>query len=304
MSLKVAKKAKAGQKPEDLIAYHLHKHLARTDDYWRVDHLHASDVTKSDFCPRYFALARLLNHTPKPRPSPTCEQVVFQQGRMHATMLISWLAEAGLAWGNWGCLACGRVVKHSRRPKACPVPKCQRKLFRYIEMRITSKATGIGCGIDLYVALPDHDLLTVVELKSYDKEKFLGLKMPLAEHRVRTSLYLRCLAECEEEFVEGVELNEARILYISKGGYGAKTTVPNKEWGLRDRAWSPFKEFTIQRDDGMTEDYVSRALPVHQFYQDGVMPKGVCPHALASRAENCELRPRCFSGNFPAGEKV
>ena len=299
--IKVSSKKK--QNPADLLSYHLHKHLVRTDDYWRVDHLHASDVTKDDFCPRYFALADLLNHTPKPRNSATCEQVVFAQGRLHATMLINWFAEAGLAWGNWGCLACGRVIKHARRPKRCPVPKCGRKLFRYIETRITSKKTGIGCGLDLLVALPDHDLLKIVELKSYDKEKFISLKMPLAEHRVRTSLYLKCTEECGEEWVQGVDTDEARILYVSKGGYGAKTTTPTKDWGLRDRAWSPFKEFVITRDDEMTEDYVARAMPVHEFRTKGIVPCGVCPHAMATRAEGCELRPQCFSGNYPAGEK-
>ncbi len=299
--IKVAKEKAV--KPNDLLAFHLHRHLARTDDYWRVDHLHASDVTKDDFCPRYFALCDILGHIPKPRNSATCEQVVFAQGRMHATMLISWFAEAGLAWGNWGCLSCGNIVKHCRRPPKCPVQKCRGRLFRYIEMRITSKKTGIGCGIDLFVALPGYDLLIVVELKSYDKEKFLSLKMPLAEHRVRTSLYLKCLEECEEEFVQGVDVNEARILYVSKGGYGAKTTVPNKDWGLRDRAWSPFKEFTIKRDDTMTEDYVERAAPIHEFRTTGIMPCGVCPHAMATRAEGCELRPNCFSGKYPAGGK-
>ncbi len=301
MTLKL--KPKKAVDPNDLLAFHLHKHLARTDDYWRVDHLHASDVTKDDFCPRYFALCDILGHIPKPRNSATCEQVVYAQGRMHATMLINWFAEMGLAWGNWGCLSCGNITKLARRPKKCSVPKCRARLFRYIEMRITSKKSGIGCGIDLFIALPGHDMLTVVELKSLGKEEFKALKMPLAEHRVRTSLYLKCLSECGEEFVQGVDTDEARILYISKGGYGAKTTVPTKGWGLRDRAWSPFKEFTITRDDSMTEDYVERAAPVHKFRTTGIMPCGVCPHALASRAEGCELRPQCFSGNYPAGEK-
>lgn len=299
--IKVAKQKAV--KPNDLLAYHLHRHLVRTDEYWRIDHLHASDLTKDDFCPRYFALATKLGHKPKPRPSATCEQVVFAQGRLHATMLINWFAGMGLAWGNWGCLACGWITKYARRPETCPALNCKSHLFRYIEMRITSKKTGIGCGIDLFVALPGYDLLKVVEIKSYDKEKFLSLKMPLAEHRVRTSLYLKCVDECEEEWAQGVDTDEGRILYVSKGGYGAKTTVPTKEWKLRDRAWSPFKEFTITRDDTMTEDYVARAKPVHEFRQHGIMPEGVCPHALATRAEGCELRPQCFSGNHPAGQK-
>jgi len=286
-------------------AYYLHRHLsARTDDYWRVDSLHASDVTKDDFCPRYMALAKVLNHKPKARPSATCEQVVFAQGRMHATMLINWFAEMGYAWGNWLCVGCGCKRLHCQRPTDCVTPKCRGKAFVYVETRIRSKVSGISCGIDLFLALPGRQKLLVVEIKSYDKEKFKALKMPLAEHRVRTSLYLRCVDEAGEEWVDAVEVNEADILYVSKGGYGEKTTVPTKVWGLRDRAWSPFKTFTITRDDSLTDEYVKRAIPVHEFMTGGIMPSGVCSSALATRAENCDLRVQCFSGKYPSGAKT
>ena len=284
--------------------FYLHRHLsARTDDYWRVDHLHASDVTKDDFCPRYFALAAKLGHTPKQRPSATCEQVVFAQGRLHATMVINWFAEMGYAWGNWLCVGCGFTTTRCPRPAACITPACKGTLFTYVEMRVVSEKTGISCGIDLFAALPGRPKLIAVEIKSYDKQKFKDLKMPLAEHRVRTSLYLSCLEEAGEGWSSVVDTHSADILYISKGGYGAKTTRPTKEWGLRDRAWSPFKCFTINRDDSLTDEYVEKAMPVHKFQESGIMPKGVCPSAMATRAESCDLRVQCFSGNHPVGEK-
>lgn len=297
-----AKKTKHGSHSP---AYYLHRHLsACTDDYWRVDALHASDVTKDDFCPRYFALSLTLNHTPKRRPSATCDQVVYAQGRLHATMVINWFAEMGFAWGNWLCVGCGCKRLQCVRPTDCVTAGCRGQAFVYVETRIHSKESGISCGIDLFLALPGRKKLLAVEIKSYDKEKFKLLKMPLAEHRVRTSLYLRCLDEAADGWPDKVDVTEADILYVSKGGYGEKTTVPTKQWGFRDRAWSPFKTFTIKRDDALTEEYVQRALPVHKFRCDGVMPSGICPHALATRAESCDLRAQCFSGKHPSGEKA
>ena len=205
--------------------------------------------------------------------------------------------------GNWLCVGCGFTTTRCPRPAACITPACKGTLFTYGGMRVVSEKTGISCGIDLFAALPGRPKLIAVEIKSYDKEKFKALKMPLAEHRVRTSLYLRCLAESGEGWSDVVEVDEADILYVSKGGYGYKTTAPTQQWGLRDRAWSPFKVFTITRDDSLTEEYVKWALPVHKFNCGGEMPSGVCPHALATRAENCDLRVQCFSGKYPAGEK-
>lgn len=290
-----------GEPHEGLISYHLHRQLATTERAWRMGGIHASDVVKEDFCPRHYALLDVLGKKPGPRLLATCDQVVFAQGRMHATMVIDWLARAGLAHGHWRCAACGREFKWRARPTGC-VGGCRSKTFRYVEARVLSLDSGIDGGIDLFVRLPGRPRLVVVELKSCDKEKFKTLKMPYAEHRLRTSLYLRCLDESDFRWRDEVDVSEARVLYVSKGGWGEKTDVPTKTWGLRDRGWSPFKEFVVERDDSLTDEFASLARPLWRYRSaGGPMPSGVCPTALCDRAQRCEVRDKCFGGEYPAG---
>ena len=297
---KLAKQKDETEEHEDLISYHLHRTLcADSEPKWRADgRIHASDLSREDFCPRFFALRDV---TGLPQKSvtylATVDHLVFAQGRMHATMVIDWAARAGIAWGFWSCVQCGYQTGLQPRPTKCH--KCQKQtVWRYREVVVRSDFSGVSGGLDLLVQLPGRDKLLVVELKSYPKEKFQALKMPLAEHRERTNLYLRLVDECGLPGLETIDTTEARVLYVTKGGWGRKSGEP-KAWGLKDRGWTPFHEFTVKRDDSATEYLVEKARPYWAWRVDGEsFPKGICPHALSSVAQNCDYASACFSGKF------
>jgi hypothetical protein len=124
--------------------------------------------------------------------------------------------------------------------------------------------------------------------------------MPLAEHRARTALYLRVIAEDPEEGVD-VDTTEARILYVTKGGWGDKD-LEVKKWDLTDGPWSPFKEFVVEASDELTGPYHEKAVALKARRGGGPMPAGICPTQFCKRAKFCQVHAECFSGQYPPGE--
>ena len=140
--------------------------------------------------------------------------------------------------------------------------------------------------------------LRPVEIKTMDKDQFKTLVAPLAEHKLRTTYYLRIIAESDHSWATMVSTERSTILYVSKGGYGCQDDTL-KGWGLREQ-FSPFKEFTVERNDAMTEALDRRAKVVKDFRDGKVgMPHGLCVTALSKRAKFCPQRAACFSGEHP-----
>ena len=136
-----------------------------------------------------------------------------------------------------------------------------------------------------------------------DKDQFKELKGPLAEHRLRTNLYLRIMAESSSPWSNTINHEKATVLYISKGGWGC-ADPQLKEWGLKEQ-FSPFKEFEIARDDSQTDDLADRARTVKEFRAGKVgMPFGICATALVPRAMKCPLRAACFSRRASARPRL
>ena len=285
---------------EDLLSYHLHRLMARVQPGRYFENIHASSVTKEGYCPREAALHIELKKAPPVERISTVNEMVWAQGRLVAQHVIDWLIDGGLALSNWRCRSCGATqTLLPKRPEGCP--SCHEvRTMHYEEIRFRSQVSGIGGGIDLLVKLPNREKLLMVELKTDDKERFKKLLAPRAEHRERTQLYLRCAAESDSPWRHLVDHNEARVLYISKGGWGEKSSKPS-QWGLNDMPWTPFKEYRVTRDDAATEKYVELASPLWKYVQTGTMPAGVCPSAISNRAQNCPVRDACFSGKFTAG---
>jgi hypothetical protein len=201
----------------------------------------------------------------------------------------------GKAVCHWKCVACGTMHHFQLRPTTCK--ECGVKVFDPIEVRFESDVSGASCGVDMLVNLGGQKLVPV-ELKTMDKEQFKALKAPIAEHKWRTTHYLRIIDESAKSWSNLVDTTAGRILYVSKGGYGCADEEPAK-WGMTDK-YSPFKEFTIKRDDPLTEDLHIRAKTVTDFRKGLVgMPCGICPTAMAKRASQCPMRVACFSGDHP-----
>jgi hypothetical protein len=247
----------------------------------------------------------LLGNKPRPDFIDAARRLVYAQGHALAKVAIDWFRaspEVGV-FGDWRCLACGHTMRRLVEPRVCSACASGRR-FRYLEIRVTSKVSGVSCGIDLVLKLPGHKKFTMVELKSIGKEEFQKLEMPLAEARERTKLYLRCLDESGIRERDLFNLDEARVLYVSKGGWGYKTNGMLKGWGLRGIDYSPFKEFRVKRDDTDTQVYVDAAKPTWEWMRgEAGLPEGVCPNAVCRQAQSCEVFSECFGGEYKAGAR-
>lgn len=281
--------------PVDSPRYQLHRHLSGPEPARSLKRLHASELTKEGgICPRFYALADVTHFKPKDKWLTTSEQVTYHMGRVLQDSVVGWFADMNKAWCHWKCVACGTQHDFQLRPIQCKTCGCRK--FDPIEVRFESAECGASCGVDMLLIRQGGNM-RVHELKTMDKDQFKDLKAPLAEHRWRTNLYLRLIAESENPWAKSIDTTTATILYISKGGYGC--SAPDlKDQGLSDK-FSPFKEYTVERDDKETDVLVRRASAVKKFRAGAKgMPFGVCATAMDKRALACPLRAACFSGVY------
>jgi hypothetical protein len=250
--------------------------------------VHASDITKSNFCPRHWALLDILKAQKKDEYISTALQATFDVGKATAKVLVEeWAGESAI--GNWKCLRCDANKKMTTKPKkGCPGhgAKC---LWEYEEPAFLSTQYGVSGSIDVLMEL-GVPLWMVTELKIIKVEDFENLVAPLPEHRIRTALYLKLIADSNDPAKNKINLHEARVLYVSRG-YGKK----NADHG----DIMPFKEYTVQRDDTVLEKPLAKALQIKKFREDGLMPSGICNTALDKPAKSCNVCTQCFSGQFP-----
>ncbi|MBN7763677.1 hypothetical protein JYP52_21295 [Nitratireductor aquibiodomus] len=282
--------------PKKTAKFFLHQHLSGFEKARPLALVHASELTRpGGFCPRYYALHDVTGQKPKDQWLSASERMTFQIGRDQEKNIVLWFADMGRAVCHWKCVACGSVHEFCLRPEKCKV--CGTRKFDPKEVRFTSTKTGASCGVDMLLALGGPRLIPH-EIKTMDKDQFKALQAPLAEHKWRTNLYLRIIAESDYPFASQIETSHGYILYTTKGGYGCADPEV-KKWGLSDN-FSPFKEFEIERKDADTKDLAKSAKVVKDFRDGKVgMPCGICSWPTSKRAAGCAIRKACFSGDYP-----
>ena len=274
----------------------LHTHLNEKEHHRGIENVHASEVTKEGFCPRFYALVDTTKLKLPGEWTNTSEQVTFHIGRMLQDSVVMWFAEMGKAIGHWRCLGCKKLHEFQHLPAKCD--KCGCKAFKPEEVRFISVKSGVSGGIDMLAEL-GNPLLRLVEIKTIDKDIFKSLSGPLAEHRQRTALYLQLVAESAHPWAKRVDKTNADVIYVSKGGYGCQDDEL-KKWGLME-SFSPFKRYTVNRNDADNTEICRIATVVKDFREKKVgMPAGVCTTAFDKRAKACGACKICFSGDFPA----
>jgi hypothetical protein len=261
-----------------------------------METVHASALTADEgFCPRAYALYDVTKAKAGSRWLTTSERMTYGLGDAVAEMVVDAFADMGKAICHWKCVACGHVHEFCARPIKCAV--CGVRRFKYKEVRFESAVTGASCGVDMLVNVGDGKLRPI-ELKTMAADAFKALAAPLGEHRVRTKLYLRIIAESAHNWAKLVLTERATVFYVSKSACGC-ASPDLKEWGIKE-GFSPFKEYVVERNDAETETAAKRATIVKQFRQGQIdMPAGVCPTAMSKRAQGCRLRAACFSGEYP-----
>lgn len=292
-SIKIKKKA-VTHDHADNPRYLLHDHLRGMKKARSYNTVHASDLMgRDEFCPREYALG-IKTMTSRPDyKAYTYDEAVWAYGHAVEDIVIGWFADMGRAWGDWVCQNCNQLHSFQKRPTSCKKCDAPKEVMRYKEVRVQSEASGVSCGLDLLIETPGKARLTIIEIKSLEKDEFKKLAAPFAEHRFRTNMYMRCAAESAHEMKDRIDVQEAYVLYVTKGGWGWKDENLWR-WKLLDGEYSPFKEYVIKRDNSLTDHHVELATMVKAFKETGKLPLGVCPTSIHKRAKNCPLSSKCF----------
>lgn len=297
MALTILKNLKRDQSIKMMI----HRRLAGWEEAREHGVVHASDLMKElEFCPREWAFLDLGLCSKKDNFVGTALRITFDHGRsVEYNIRNNYLRD--VMSGYWRCKVCG--TRHPTFGKAPKVTcgKCnwgKGPLWEYDEVSFVSPHSGISGGIDGLVDVGDSKL-RILEIKTVDKDEFRKLEAPLAEHRFRTALYLRLVEESEVPESNRINPTSASILYVSKS-FGFKDESMREE-GIKDAPFSPFKEFTVTRQDTLVESSVAKARVLHHWRttQQG-MPCGVCSNGLTKRAQQCAAIGPCWSGAYPS----
>lgn len=297
MTLQVLKSLK---KPVS-IKFMIHRELGGWQPPRPHGTIHASEVLKEGFCPREWAFLDMGLAKKRDEFIGTAMAITFAHGRdMEYRLRNEWLRKSMV--GLWECGVC--LSEHPVWGKQ-PFGACSKcgysHQWRYKETRLESKVSGVSGGIDGFVDVGEKKA-RILEIKSIDKDQFKSLQAPLADHKLRTSLYLRLAHEALLVEAERINTARATILYVSKS-FGFKDDTL-KEAGIADSPFSPFKEFVVERDDSLTDNPLRlakvlttwRNLPSEERYN---MPCGVCSSGLIKRAQQCSAVSPCWSGNYP-----
>jgi hypothetical protein len=285
------------KKPAVSIKHLLHQKLAGYDEPRPHFPLRASDLlsTRGEFCPREHSLLDLGHGTKKGMFVGTSLRYTFDHGKDTEKRIRNQYLRH-IAVGQWRCIVCNYLQTNFTKAPTTKCPQCKYERWEYEEPTFSSPYSGIQGHIDMCAEV-GQPKLKLIELKTMAPDEFKSLIAPLAEHRARTSLYLDLAAESTWLPSDRVNTNEAVILYASKA-FGIKDDSL-KAAGIKDAAFSPFKEFTIKRDPDINKTAVGKARVLKQWREDKKgMPCGVCANGLTKRAQGCATVGACFSGKF------
>lgn len=260
--------------------------------------LHASDITKPNFCPRQWAFYDILGVKPEGSYVGTALRATYDLGHAVARELIeNWAGQSAV--GNWKCRRCDNHVTMTKKPlnMYCQANKHKKCDWEYEEVNFVSQKTKVSGSIDVMFDLgtPKYAL---TELKTYAADEFDKMVAPLPEHRTRTNLYMKLVAESGSIYTQDINLHEARILYVSRG-YGKKNADYDEIL--------PFREFVVQRDDNAPDLVyaIRKAEQLALFREVGVeaMPGGICGSPGDKVAKSCKQCSVCFSGKMPSKQE-
>lgn len=277
-------------KPKQSVIGVLKAHLGGSSAGRSMDTLHASDVTKNDFCPRKWALFDMLGKKAANDYLTTALDVTFRMGSTTERLLVEeWAGDAVV--GNWECRFCGDKRSMVPHPTGCCATG-RKHWWRYVQVVVEDSELKIEGGLDALFNVGAPQLL-VTEIKTLTPPEFESMLVPQPEHRLRTNLYLRLVEHSLHAYKDLINTQEGRVLYVSRG-HGKM----HPEW----KEILPFKEFIVKRNDADLAVPMQRAGHLKAFRTGGVMPPGICTTALDKIAKQCSVCQHCFSGKFPANQ--
>lgn len=247
-------------------------------------HLHPSEMSKEDWCPRSTWYKIVDTEESDPQSMNLKRMNIFAEGHNIHDKWQRWMWKAGGLVGRWSCNAC-HVEWEATSPENCI--RCGSSDLRYKEVPISNaKYRIIGHADGIW---EDSKGKAVVEIKSvglgtirwdapklyegYEKgdlsldDLWKTIKRPLTTHRRQVNLYMYCL---------GIE--EAIVLY---------------EW----KPSQDVKEFHIKYDPELAQPLLDGAAYVIDCLEDGSIP--VRPDTAYNKSCNtcrfCSYKTLCWS---------
>jgi hypothetical protein len=253
--------------------------------------VHASDVTKPGFCPRQYRLMDVLGLERPDRYVPPALQATFDVGNMTARLVTDeWMGQSVI--GHWECVRCTKERLWEKKPQKTQCAAGGHCQWTYKEVQFVHSQSGMSGSIDMMADL-GQSVVTAVELKIIKPEDFASIVGPLAEHRVRTRVYLKLIAESTSQFRHCVDTSHAKVMYVSRG-FGKK----HAETGMI----LPFKEYDVLRDDQSVQPYFDLAQSVADARKTQKMITfKPCDSLGCSQAKACPVVQQCFSGEYDHG---
>lgn len=242
--------------------------------------IHASDLTKDDWCARRVCLVRKHQTELPPERFDRATQLTFSMGYTIADLFIHRWAKKWVI-GDWACPSCNHRITWSKFPKsAC---KCGVNHWQYKEVNFKDSRSGASGGIDCFFEL-EEGKYTPVELKIMSTEKFNDLLAPLAEHKLRTQLYLDIIDNSSHPQKSVINTKNAKVFYVSRG-HGKK----HLEFGI-----IPFKEFDVFPDKKAVKYLQVEAVKVKVWEDKGILPPRICSVEFCGMANKCPVSTECF----------
>lgn len=281
--------AEAALEPKYSVIECLKKIMGHTEPARAWDVLHASEIMDTDFCPRRVALMELLGRKRGGQFIPPALRATFDMGKDVATRVCEhWGTDK--VYGDWECRRCRAEAKFCIKPKGV-CHDGHGHDWRYVEVRFEVAEYSVTGSLDLLMNLGAPRLF-VIEVKIMAPEEFAKLKAPLAEHRLRTNLYLHLVEHSGSPIASQINLSRAMVLYVSRG-FGNKNDEHHGQI-------IPFKEYEVKRDDSDLAPYLAEALDVKRWRLAKLMPAHKCTTPHCQRAKGCPVVKDCYSGKFPA----
>jgi len=159
--------------------------------------------------------------------------------------------------GLWECLSCGHVRPFGRPPAECG--SCGSKLLIYKELELVMDSPYQVSGHpDLFISPDDAPTkIRVVELKTMNGEKFVGLAAPLIEHVWQIQTYMWACSEMSFSVSTRIDPDYGYIVYISKKEIKSEL---------------PIKTFVVERDERVLGEIKDKLKLYRDFKTDGKLP--------------------------------
>lgn len=272
--------------PTTTLGEHLKAKLSQSRPARGYKKIHASDLTKDDFCPRKVALVRQHDIPLKPEKIPPALAITFDVGNKTAELLAnSWARD--IAVGHWKCSCCKDIKTFCKAPaKKCECSHWSE--WQYMEVGFEHTPTKASGSVDMLFDL-GAPKLALYEVKIMAPDAFEKIKTPLAEHRARTVLYMDIIRGSTSVYRNSIDTTRGTVFYFSRG-HGKK----NEDVG----AVVPWKEYPVSYDPNTSAEYFAKAAKIKLFEDTGELPERVCPSSFCSQAKYCEAVSQCFGGTL------